>query len=247
MPAEKETPVWTRDEDGARLLANHLSEAVRGGNGQTLNVAGRFGASMLTYTGAGTAQHSKEVVLIAEAIGQKLGVLGQHAANLRAAAQLHDIGKACIPRRILEKPGRLDEPEWGLMRRHTIMGERILSSVTELQEIARIVRHSHERWDGGGYPDGLEGEQIPLASRIIFCADAFHAIRTDRPYRPGRSALEAVAEIERCAGSQFDPCVAEALTLVVYERGRLAKGADGSGRLFALSAGLPTARVPGRP
>jgi HD domain len=119
------------------------------------------------------------------------------------------------------------------MRRHTVIGQEILSSVPELADVGRLVRHSHERWDGRGYPDELGGSEIPLGSRIIFCADAFHAIRCDRPYRAGRSAAEAVAEIKRCAGSQFDPTVATALEEVVRDRQRRPRGA-GSSRLFAL-------------
>jgi hypothetical protein len=119
------------------------------------------------------------------------------------------------------------------MRRHTVVGEEILSSVSALTDVGRLVRHSHERWDGKGYPDGLMGPEIPLGSRIIFCADAFHAIRCDRPYRAGRSANEALAEIKRFAGSQFDPTVATALEEVVRERQSRPRGAASS-RLFAL-------------
>jgi HD-GYP domain-containing protein (c-di-GMP phosphodiesterase class II) len=97
------------------------------------------------------------------------------------------------------------------MREHTVKGEAILSSITELGDIAKMVRHSHERWDGNGYPDGLAGEEIPLGSRIIFCADAFHAMRSDRPYRPAVPARAALAEIAGCAESQFDPGVVAAL------------------------------------
>jgi two-component system, cell cycle response regulator len=229
MPAQPDARRWTRGEYGAAVLANQLSEAVRGGKSETLKIAGSFGVSMLTSAGAGTDQHSKDVALITDAMGGKLGVTGAAAAALRAAAQLHDIAKSCITRAILEKTGPLDDAEWAVMRRHTIVGEQILSSVPELRQVARIVRHSHERWDGGGYPDSLAAERIPLASRIIFCAGAFHAIRVDRPYRSGRSAEEALAEINRCAGTQFDPRAAEALAEVVREG---ANGAGGPGHLF---------------
>jgi hypothetical protein len=190
---------------------------------------------MLANANAGTAQHSDDVVLITEAIGERMKISGDEAGDLLAAARLHDIGKAWIPPELLEKPGPLSPGEWELMRQHTLVGERILSSVEELNEVARLVRHSHERWDGRGYPDGLAGSEIPLGSRIIFCADAFHAIRCDRPYRAGRSAREAVAEISRCAGTQFDPRVASALEQVVRERSRGPRGkGGGSARLFAL-------------
>lgn len=189
--------------------------------------------TILAEAGAGTAQHSDDVVLIAEAIGERMGVRDAEAADLMAAARLHDIGKAWVPSRILEKPGRLTAEEWEIMRRHTVVGEEILSSVDELAAVGLLVRHSHERWDGGGYPDGLRAAEIPLASRIIFCADAFHAIRCDRPYRNGRSAAAAVAEIKRCAGTQFDPTVAAALEEVVREQRRSPRGARSS-RLLAL-------------
>ncbi|HSR22717.1 MAG TPA: HD-GYP domain-containing protein, partial [Candidatus Eisenbacteria bacterium] len=232
------------------LLARRLSDAVslgpngnggngaNGGNGGSAasarQVALEVGAAMLADASAGTAEHSDDVVLITEAIGERMGIEGEQAGDLLAAARLHDIGKAWVPNRLLEKAGPLTDEEWEVMRQHTVVGERILSSVEELREVARLVRHSHERWDGGGYPDGLAGSEIPLGSRIIFCADAFHAIRCDRPYRSGRSAREAVAEINRCAGTQFDPRVAGALEQVVRERSRRPRGVGGSTRLFAL-------------
>jgi hypothetical protein len=197
-------------------------------------IAGDVGAAMLAAASAGTAQHSDDVVLIAEAIGERTGIAGEDAADLLTAARLHDVGKTWIPGDMLERPGPLTEEEWALMRRHTIVGEQILGSVVELREVGRLVRHSHERWDGTGYPDGLAGEEIPLGSRIIFVADAFHAIRCDRPYRAGRSAQEAAAEILRCAGTQFDPRVAEMLEEVVREPDRPVRGFPRSARLVAL-------------
>jgi HD-GYP domain-containing protein (c-di-GMP phosphodiesterase class II) len=247
-------------DDAAALLSQRLSEAVqaerrnrtnadsaaggtsvgRGWAGSAISkerarrIASDVGAAMLAATSAGTAQHSDDVVLIAEAIGEKVGVAGEDAADLLTAARLHDVGKTWIPGDLLEKPGPLSEEDWALMRRHTIVGEQILSSVVELREVGRLVRHSHERWDGTGYPDGLAGEEIPLGSRIIFVADAFHAIRCDRAYRAGRSAQEAVTEILRCAGTQFDPRVAEMLEEVVRERDRPVRGVPRSTRLLAL-------------
>ncbi len=118
---------------------------------------------------------------------------------------------------ILNKPTALTETEWTVMREHTVIGERILRSVPAMSDIATIVRHSHEHWDGSGYPDGLSGEAIPLPSRVILCADAFHAMRSDRPYRRGRAADAALAEIEACAGTQFDPAVADAFLAVAND------------------------------
>jgi HD domain len=174
-------------------------------------VATELGAAVLVETSVETALHSDDVELIAGAICDQLTVDGRAKREVLAAARLHDIGKSAIRPEVLEKPGPLNDAEWEEMRRHTIVGERILSSVRELKDLAHLVRHSHERWDGRGYPDGLAGEKIPLGSRIIFCADAFHAIRSDRPYRRGSSASAALKEVQRCAGTQFDPAVVGAL------------------------------------
>jgi hypothetical protein len=159
----------------------------------------------------GTGVHSDDVVLLCDAIAGELGVHGHDRAELLAAAQLHDVGKIAIPQEVLDKPGPLDDREWATIREHTIAGEQIVKAVPELKEVAGLVRHSHERWDGGGYPDGLAREEIPLASRIVFCADAFHAIRSDRPYRRGASAEIALEEVRAHAGTQFDPVVVKAL------------------------------------
>jgi hypothetical protein len=249
MPKQRESQ-RTEGGDTADALARRLSEAVHNaGNGNgTVNggrhngvskerargVAGDVGAAILAEASTGTAEHSDDVVLITEAIGQRMNVVGDYAADLLAAARLHDIGKAWIPGEVLHRAGPLSVEEWELMRQHTVVGEQILSSVEELRDVARLVRHSHERWDGHGYPDGLAGPEIPLGSRIIFCADAFHAIRCDRPYRAGRSAGEALAEVKRNAGTQFDPEVTAALERVVYERNRRPVRGGGSARLFAL-------------
>ena len=161
-----------------------------------------------------TADHSDDVLMLCEEIGQQLGFDARALERLTAGAHLHDIGKVAIPSGLLNKPGELDDDERKLIRKHTILGERILRSVPEMAEVATIVRHSHEHWDGGGYPDGLSGEQIPLPSRVILCADAFHAIRSDRPYRVGRPARDALQEVRACAGTQFDPVVVDALGTV---------------------------------
>ena len=165
----------------------------------------------------GTAEHSDDVLTLCEAIGCRLGFDEEALQQLMAGAQLHDVGKVAIPSAILNKPGALTNDEWAVIREHTVIGERILRSVPEMAEVATIVRHSHEHWDGSGYPDGLTGERIPLASRVILCADAFHAMRSDRPYRSGRPAADAIAELEACAGTQFDPEVVAALVEVSEE------------------------------
>ena len=168
-------------------------------------------AATIHASSGGTGAHSDDVVHLCDAIAEELGIHGHDRAELLAAAQLHDVGKVAIPHEVLEKPGALDADEWALIREHTVAGERIVRSVPELDEVGRLVRHSHERWDGNGYPDGLAGESIPLSSRIVFCADAFHAIRSNRPYRRGRAAQEALEEVQANAGTQFDPEVVAAL------------------------------------
>jgi two-component system, cell cycle response regulator len=129
---------------------------------------------------------------------------------LARAAELHDVGKMAIPDAILSKPGALDEQEWAFMRRHTIFGERILSAAPALLPVAKVVRSTHERYDGDGYPDRLAGEEIPLGARIIAVCDAFHAMISNRPYRKGMNMEEALEELQRCSGTQFDPAVVDA-------------------------------------
>lgn len=179
--------------------------------------AAEMADEMLAAAGAETAWHSREVQRIALRMADRLGLSGPEREAVGIAGRLHDIGKVAMPRSLLEKTGPPTPDEWALIHRHTVVGERILRSVEELRSVAGLVRHSHERWDGSGYPDRLRGEQIPLGSRIVFCADAFHAICTDRPYRAGRSVAAALAEIRRCAGTQFEPGAVEALTQVVRD------------------------------
>jgi diguanylate cyclase (GGDEF)-like protein len=153
--------------------------------------------------------HIMSVTALARTFGVKLGLSATELDQLVHAAGLHDVGKMAIPEEILTKPAPLSEDEWVFMRRHTIIGERILGAAPSLQRVAAIVRSTHEWWDGTGYPDGLRGEQIPLASRIIFICDSFDAMTRDRPYRPALGNPEALAELRRCAGTQFDPVLIE--------------------------------------
>jgi two-component system cell cycle response regulator len=154
--------------------------------------------------------HVLDVAQLAVAVGRRLGMPEESLPELLHGAELHDVGKIALPESILRKPGPLDEQEWEFMRRHTLIGERFLLAVPSLRPIAALVRASHERWDGGGYPDGLAGERIPLGARIIAVCDAFDAMVTDRPYRAGMPRAAAEAELRRCAGSQFDPDVVAA-------------------------------------
>ncbi len=164
--------------------------------------------------------HQRGVGALVLAVGRRLGLDSEELDVLARAAELHDVGKIAIPDAILSKPGPLDEQEWQFMRRHTILGERILMAASALRPVARLVRASHERFDGGGYPDGLRGEQIPLGSRIIFVCDAYDAMISDRAYSRAIAPSEAVRELRACAGTQFDPVVVEAFIATLAEPAR---------------------------
>jgi two-component system, cell cycle response regulator len=149
----------------------------------------------------------RSVAALATAVGTDLGISGQALEQLRLAAEFHDIGKIAVPDLILQKPGALAEDEWRFVRRHPEIGQRILGGSPSMREVADIVRSTHERWDGGGYLDGLAGSAIPLASRIISVCDAYVAMTSDRPYRAAMSPEDALAELRLRAGGQFDPAV----------------------------------------
>jgi diguanylate cyclase (GGDEF)-like protein len=155
-------------------------------------------------------EHSADVADLAIRTGRRLGMTGEELDIVGRAAELHDVGKVGIPDAILNKPGQLDDAEWEFMRQHTILGERILSAAPALRPVAKAVRWSHERWDGRGYPDGLAGEDIPLAARIVAVCDAYDAMTSDRSYRSALSAEQACEELQREAGGQFDPVVVDA-------------------------------------
>ena len=162
-----------------------------------------------------TEAHSRETAALAKAVGRRLGLEGEVLRFLEYSALLHDIGKIGVPGYILNKPGPLDDEETAVMREHPVIGERIVASVPFLARIRPIVRGEHERWDGGGYPDGLSGEGIPIEARIIHACDAFEAMASDRPYRRARPREWILGEIRAQAGRQFDPRVAQALLDVV--------------------------------
>jgi diguanylate cyclase (GGDEF)-like protein len=157
----------------------------------------------------GLHQHASEVADLAVAVARRLGMTAEEIDEVGRAAELHDVGKVGIPDAILDKPGPLDPDEWEFMRRHTILGERILSAAAALRPVAMLVRSSHERWDGHGYPDGLRATQIPRGSRIVAVCDAFEAMTADRPYRSALSREAACAELIAGAGTQFDPDVVD--------------------------------------
>jgi two-component system cell cycle response regulator len=157
----------------------------------------------------------RDIGELALAVGRELHMGPEGLDEVARAAELHDVGKIAVPDAILDKPGALDPTEWGFMRRHPLIGERILLAAPALRPVARLVRSSHERWDGGGYPDGLRGDEIPLGARVVAVCDAFDAMTTDRPYREPIAEADALAELRRCAGSQFDPMVVEAFCRVI--------------------------------
>jgi diguanylate cyclase (GGDEF)-like protein len=166
---------------------------------------------MTAERNADLGEHVTSVTELAAEVATRLGLSPEQVDDVKRASALHDIGKLAIPEDILEKPEPLTAEEWEFIRQHTVIGERILAAAPSLASCGKIVRSSHECWDGSGYPDGLVGEQIPLEARIIFACDAFEAMTSERPYREARSLEDALAELRRCAGTQFDPEVVRAL------------------------------------
>ena len=163
-----------------------------------------------------TASHCRSVVELAAAVADELGMGYEKRQELEIAALLHDVGKIAIPNEILNKPAKLTDEEFTLMKTHTIEGQALLDRVGgRLAKVGEVVRSCHERWDGRGYPDGLAGEEIPEAARIVFCCDAYSAMTTDRPYRKAMPVEDAIAELRKNSGTQFEPRVVEALVAVV--------------------------------
>jgi diguanylate cyclase (GGDEF)-like protein len=165
--------------------------------------------------------HLDGVTELATELAERLGIDGEELTQLRHAARLHDVGKLAIPDTIINKPAALNEEEWAFMRRHTLIGERILGAAPALGRAARLVRSSHERFDGTGYPDALTGAEIPLGARIIAVCDAFDAMISDRPYSARTTIDEALAELHRCAGTQFDPALVRVFEQVIDDRARV--------------------------
>ena len=167
-----------------------------------------------------TGRHLQRVRGLTEALALELKYSEEEAHNMGLAAVLHDIGKIQVPDAILNNPGSLSNKEWEVMRQHTIWGADFLRGRKGF-DLAEMVAHSHhERWDGGGYPAGLKGDEIPEAAQITCVADTFDAITNDRPYRKGRTHAEAIEEILSCSGEQFSPRVCNALKQL-YDRGML--------------------------
>jgi putative nucleotidyltransferase with HDIG domain len=163
-----------------------------------------------------TGRHTEDVVGLSVAVAEQMGLDEDVRQSAELGALLHDIGKIAIPDEIINKPGPLDDDEWVIMKTHTIEGQRMLDQVGGLLgDVGIVVRASHERYDGKGYPDGLVGEAIPLASRIVSACDAYNAMTTDRSYRKALPIEVAAGELRKHAGTQFDPDVVAALLAVV--------------------------------
>jgi diguanylate cyclase (GGDEF)-like protein/putative nucleotidyltransferase with HDIG domain len=171
--------------------------------------------ALALVAGGSLEAHAEAVADLAAEVASKLGLPEALVLRCRLGGWLHDVGKATIPESILGKPGPLDEAEWEVMRTHPVIGEEIVLGAGAVREAAAAVRHHHERYDGTGYPDRLAGEAIPIEARVIAAADAYAAMTADRPYSSARTPQEAMAELQRCAGSQLDPRVVAALLAVL--------------------------------
>jgi len=175
-------------------------------------------AGTLGLRDGSTGDHSHRVVDLAQGIGDRLGLERRELRDLGYAARLHDIGKVGVPDAVLFKTGPLEQDERDVVQHHAVAGAMLVAEVPGLEAVARIVRHHHENYDGSGYPDGLSGRDIPLASRILSVADAYAAMTEDRPYRRARPRFEVDREFRDSSGTQFDPYVVEALREVVGDQ-----------------------------
>lgn len=208
IPLAAVLAVLSRERQTRIDQALALSEAYQG----TALLLGDVVEADDAYTGS----HSRGVVELSLAVSDRLGLGFEQRRNVEFAALLHDVGKISVPDEIINKEGPLDEAEWEVMRQHTIEGERMLKRIGGvLAEVGRIVRASHEDYDGSGYPDGLAGEEIPIEARIVTCCDAFSAMTTTRSYRKAMSTEAALTELRSCAGTQFDPRVVSTLVELV--------------------------------
>ena len=209
LPAEAATQESAMQLADRRMYANKSGERTSAGS-QTRDVL----LTALRERQPELHAHILDVAALASEVAAELGLDAEQRDEVKRAAALHDVGKVAIPDAILAKPGPLDPAEWEFMQKHTLIGERIIASAPALVPVARLVRSSHERWDGGGYPDGLRGEEIPIGSRIVGACDAYHAMVAERPYSVAMRPARALEELSNCAGAQFDPTVVAALRKV---------------------------------
>jgi HD-GYP domain-containing protein (c-di-GMP phosphodiesterase class II) len=196
----------------ARLVADQIEREEMEAEKRRLEVratgVGALLAALVARDGY-TGDHSQAVVEHSVTVARRMGLSEGEVAEVEQAALLHDIGKIGVGDAILNKPGALNDVEWQVMRMHPVIGEEIVASTKGLSHLAPAIRAEHERWDGGGYPDGLQGEDIPIASRIILVCDTFHAMTSNRPYRKALDAQAALEELEKNAGTQFCPRTVE--------------------------------------
>ena len=174
--------------------------------------------ALIDERGAGLREHAEGVALLAELTAERMGLSEEEIVAAGLAAKLHDVGKDAIPDGVVSKPGSLDPAEQRAIERHTLIGERIIGAAPDMVPVAKLVRSSHERFDGTGYPDGLRGEEIPIGARVLAVCDAYDAMVTDRVYQNRVSPGDALAELRRCAGTQFDPRVVEAFCALQSDR-----------------------------
>jgi len=203
MPVVALLSIFSRERTARIDQSLELSRAYRG---TTLLLS-----DVLDDDDSYTAFHSRGVVQLSIAVADRLKLDERQKRNVEFGALLHDIGKIAIPSEILNKPAALTEEEFAQIKEHTVIGARMLERIPFFADVHPLVRSAHERWDGGGYPDALTAGDIPLGARIICACDAFHAMTSDRPYRAAMPVVEAIAEVRRCAGRQFDPAVVDAL------------------------------------
>lgn len=225
--------------DALRLADQRMYAHKRGGRASASRQSGDVLLTALEERDPGLRAHLHDVAELAAETARSFGLDQDEVEPIRQAAELHDVGKMAIPDAILNKPSRLEDAEWEFIRRHTLIGERIINAAPALHNVAALVRSSHENYDGTGYPDRLKGREIPLGARIIAVCDAFDAMTTTRPYQTAMSEADAVAELRRCAGSQFDPEVVESFCRSL-ELNRI-RSRSGS------RPGAPSVRIPRSP
>jgi diguanylate cyclase (GGDEF)-like protein len=217
--------------EALRLADQRMCANKRGGRRTSEETVHQVLLSVVGEHDGALRDHVDDVARLAEQVGRRLGLDDGDVAHLRRAAALHDVGKIAIPDDILHAPRALSPEEWEYMRQHTMIGARIIAAAPELLPVAEIVRSSHERWDGGGYPDRLARDAIPLGARIVAVCDSFDAMTTDRAYRAAMTVEDAIAELEQCAGSQFDPQVVAVFRAVLAADASARAGDEDEGRL----------------
>jgi len=230
---------FTNEKSGlAMALVQHASIAIKNASlyealqkAHLQTISGL--AEALETRDANTRGHSDRSVLYAEAVARELGLNAEQADRLKYASILHDIGKIGVPDGILNKPGKLTDEEYGVMKTHPVKGANIVSKIPFLSRIAEVIRHHHERWDGKGYPDMLQGENTPIEARILAVLDSYDAMTADRIYRKAPGKEFAMNELRRCAGTQYDPMVVEAFLKVLNMMDESEKGDADNEKLWA--------------